>query len=121
MATNSHCSTETLFSVLQLGLMNNEAHICRGALKQRERGDKVMASRNIIKSELFHPAENRAVVAGGADAHSNLGVKEHGVFSTSPQKKNVFYKVNVGVEGKVCECCLSNMGLGTLHGPKTLQ
>lgn len=26
-----------------------------GALKQRERGDKVMAGRNIIKSELLHP------------------------------------------------------------------
>lgn len=42
-----------------------------GALMPRERG-KVMASRNIIKSELFHPQENSLVV-GGADAQSNLG------------------------------------------------
>lgn len=38
---------------------------------------KVTASRNIIKSELFHPAESRATAAvGGADAHSNLGWKD---------------------------------------------
>lgn len=43
-----------------------------GALMPRERGDKVMASRNIIKSELFHPQENSLVV-GGADVQSNLG------------------------------------------------
>lgn len=43
-----------------------------GTLMPRERGDEVMASRNIIKSELFHPEEN-SLVAGGADAHGNLG------------------------------------------------
>lgn len=43
-----------------------------GALMPRERGDKVTASRNIIKSELFHPQENSLVVSG-ADAQSNLG------------------------------------------------
>lgn len=80
MATTSQCRTETLFYTLQLGLMNTKAHThthMPGALMQRERKDKVMESRNIIKSELFHPfyskAEENRLVAGGADAHSNPG------------------------------------------------
>lgn len=61
MATTSQCRTETLFYILELRLMNIKAththtqpHTA-GALMQREQRDKVMESRNIIKSELFHP------------------------------------------------------------------
>lgn len=78
MATTSQCRTETLFCVLQLGLMNKKACTHTGRFDaEAARGDKVMESRNIIKSELFHPlyseAEENRLVAGGADAHSNLG------------------------------------------------
>ncbi len=66
-----------------------------GALMQREQRDKVMESRNIIKSEAFHPfcskAEENRLVVGGADAHSNPGWKDM-VFSLL-KKKNCFYKV----------------------------
>lgn len=80
-----------------------------GALMQRERGDKVMESRNIIKSELFHPlyseAEENRLVAGGADAHSNPGWK--GMVFSLLKNKNCFYKVMWVYKEKAtaCACC----------------
>lgn len=69
---------------------------------QRERRDKVMESRNIIKSELFYPfcsqAEENRLVAGGADAHSNPGWKDM-VFSLLKEEK-LFLQGNVGVQGE---------------------
>lgn len=69
---------------------------------QREQRDKVMESRNIIKSELFHPfyskAEENRLVAGGADAHSNLGWKDMVFFPAEEEKQ--FLQGNVGVQGE---------------------
>ncbi len=79
IATTSQCRTETLFYISQLSLMNKKGTHTHtlGALMQREQRDKVMESRNIIKSEAFHPfcskAEENRLVVGGADAHSNPG------------------------------------------------
>lgn len=95
-----------------------------GALMQRERKDKVMESRNIIKSELFHPfyskAEENRLVAGGADAHSNPGWKDT-VFSLL-KKKNCFYKVTWVYKEKVTACWQSNMdySLEACQSPKML-
>lgn len=72
----------------------------------RDWGDKVIESRNIIKSELFHPlyseAEENRLVASGADAHSNPGWKDL-VFSLL-KKKNSFYKVMWVYKEKVTAC-----------------
>lgn len=74
-----------------------------GALK-RAGGcrDKVMASRNIIKFKLFHPAENRVVAAGGADAHSNLGWKD--MACSSAAWEELLLQGNVGVEEEETRC-----------------
>lgn len=111
MATTSQCRTETLFYILQLRLMN-KTHTtqagCFDAEGERTRWWKVEIS---LSLNYFIPfaarQEENRLVAGGADAHSNLGWKDM-VFSLL-KKKNCFYKVTWVYKEKVTACWQSNM------------